>query len=107
MRRRLTDRQRLVLDVIRRWIAQHGYPPTLRELGGELGIASTNGVNDHLVALERKGWIVRTDRLSRGIRLADQPTRAQIAARLRGFADELRAPGTLRVDVTPLNYDDF
>jgi repressor LexA len=50
---KLTDRQRMVLEYICVSIQDRGYPPTLREIGLKLGIRSTNGVNDHLRALER------------------------------------------------------
>ena len=49
----LTDRQRQILDFITKRIQEQGYPPTIREIGEEMGIKSTNGVNDHLKALER------------------------------------------------------
>ena len=52
---KLTDRQRAVLGFIESQIRQLGYPPTIREIGRHLGMRSTNGVNDHLKALERKG----------------------------------------------------
>ena len=65
---KLTDRQRMVLEYIRGSIEQHGYPPTLREIGNHLGIKSTNGVNDHLRALERKGYLTREDMKSRTLR---------------------------------------
>lgn len=55
----ITDRQRRVLDAVTALSQRLGYPPTLRELGTELGIRSTNGVADHLRALERKGFVVR------------------------------------------------
>lgn len=70
--RSLTPRQAECLAVIRAWIRVHGVPPTLRELGGSMGIKSTNGVNDHLRALERKGFLERDRRRSRGIRLIGQ-----------------------------------
>jgi repressor LexA len=54
-----TLRQRLVLQAIADSLRTSGYPPTIRELGVTLGIRSTNGVNDHLKALERKGLIER------------------------------------------------
>lgn len=66
---KLTDRQRAVLDFISDSITQRGYPPTLREIGNHLGIRSTNGVNDHLRALERKGYLTREDMKSRTLRL--------------------------------------
>lgn len=66
---KLTDRQRAVLDFISDSISRRGYPPTLREIGNHLGIRSTNGVNDHLRALERKGYLTREDMKSRTLRL--------------------------------------
>ena len=65
---KLTDRQRAVLDFIVESITDRGYPPTLREIGNHLGIKSTNGVNDHLRALERKGYLTREDMKSRTLR---------------------------------------
>ncbi len=64
----LTQRQHQVLEFIRQSITQRGYPPTLREIGAHMGIRSTNGVNDHLRALERKGYLTREDMKSRALR---------------------------------------
>lgn len=66
----LTHRQQMVLEYIRRSITDRGYPPTLREIGAFMGIRSTNGVNDHLRALERKGYLTREDMKSRALRPA-------------------------------------
>lgn len=62
----------MVLDFIRQSIADRGYPPTLREIGARMGIRSTNGVNDHLRALERKGYLTREDMKSRALRPTSQ-----------------------------------
>ncbi len=70
---KLTDRQRAVLEFISDSITDRGYPPTLREIGNHLGIKSTNGVNDHLRALERKGYLTREDMKSRTLRLVRSP----------------------------------
>ena len=67
----LTKRQEQTLDFIRRSIEERGYPPTLREIGEHMGIRSTNGVNDHLRALERKGYLRREDMKSRALKLVD------------------------------------
>jgi len=64
----LTDRQQMVLDFIKESITSRGYPPTLREIGAKMGIKSTNGVNDHLRALERKGYLTREDMKSRALK---------------------------------------
>lgn len=76
---RLTARQQQVLEYIRSSIAQRGYPPTLREIGAHMGIRSTNGVNDHLRALERKGYLTREDMKSRAIK----PRESSLASRAR------------------------
>lgn len=68
----LTKRQEQTLDFIRRCIEERGYPPTLREIGEHMGIRSTNGVNDHLRALERKGYLRREDMKSRALKLVEQ-----------------------------------
>src|SRR5882672_1319415 len=70
----LTSRQQMVLDFIRESISERGYPPTLREIGAKMGIRSTNGVNDHLRALERKGYLTREDMKSRALRPCDTTT---------------------------------
>jgi repressor LexA len=65
---KLTQRQKMVLEFIQNTISSDGYPPTLREIGNFMGIRSTNGVNDHLRALERKGYLTRKDMKSRTLR---------------------------------------
>lgn len=67
----LTDRQREILDFIGKSIKKRGYPPTLREIGAAFEIRSTNGVNDHLRALEKKGYLKREDLKSRALRPVD------------------------------------
>ena len=66
-RQRLTTRQEEVLEIIQQAIARDGYPPTIREIGQRLGIRSTNGVNDHLKALEKKGYLTRGEAKSRAL----------------------------------------
>jgi len=73
----LTKRQKMVLDFINRTITSKGYPPTLREIGSHMGIRSTNGVNDHLRALERKGYLKREDMKSRALRPVESASEAE------------------------------
>ncbi|MCH2109125.1 MAG: transcriptional repressor LexA [Polyangiaceae bacterium] len=75
----LTKRQEQTLDFIRASIRERGYPPTLREIGEHMGIRSTNGVNDHLRALERKGYLRREDMKSRALRLVGEEESAEEA----------------------------
>ena len=62
-----TPRQRRVLDTIRRHLAVHGRPPTIREIGEAVEIRSPNGVMSHLRPLERKGLIRRAPGKARAI----------------------------------------
>lgn len=75
----LTKRQEQTLEFIRRSIEDRGYPPTLREIGEHMGIRSTNGVNDHLRALERKGYLTREDMKSRALKLVEDQLAAPSA----------------------------
>ncbi|MGZ6123813.1 MAG: transcriptional repressor LexA [Myxococcales bacterium] len=63
----LTERQEKILSFIKKSIQDQGYPPTIREIGVHFGIRSTNGVNDHLKALERKGYLMRGELKSRAL----------------------------------------
>jgi SOS-response transcriptional repressor LexA len=65
----LTERQREVWEFLARYTQENGRPPALREIGAHFGMQSTNAVNDHLIALERKGYITRDAMTARGIRL--------------------------------------
>ena len=69
--RGLSKRQSRCLEVITETIEKRGFPPTLREIGEVMGIRSTNGVNDHILALERKGYVRREDMKSRGLKVVD------------------------------------
>src|SRR6202142_1595213 len=89
----LTQRQQMVLDFIRQSIQDRGYPPTLREIGARMGIRSTNGVNDHLRALERKGYLTRKDMKSRALR----PT--SLATQILGEAGVPSEPAANDVDL--------
>lgn len=63
----ITDRQKEILTYIQKTTEERGYPPTIREIGEEMEIKSTNGVNDHLKALERKGFLTRGEQQSRSL----------------------------------------
>jgi SOS-response transcriptional repressor LexA len=67
----LTRRQSQCLEIINDSIEKQGFPPTMREIGKAMNIRSTNGVNDHLRALERKGYISRRDMKTRAIKVID------------------------------------
>lgn len=66
---RPTRRQLQVLRFVAQHIIESGYPPTFKEIGAQLGIRSTNGVQDHLQRLARKGFLLRDPLRSRAMRL--------------------------------------
>jgi repressor LexA len=55
----LTDRQKAIYDFLLKSIRERGFAPSIQEIGRQFKIASTNGVSDHLKALEKKGYIRR------------------------------------------------
>ena len=76
MRPKLTARQQEMLDYIERETGLSGVPPSIRQIGTALGITSTNGVRLHLQALQKKGYIRRSQRTSRGIVSLNRPPHA-------------------------------
>jgi len=72
MRPSLTERQQQMLDFIEHVVTTTGFPPSIRQIGEALHISSTNGVRTHLKALEKKGYIHRSLRTSRGIAMLDR-----------------------------------
>ena len=70
--KKLTPRQREVLEYISRMIKKSGIPPTIREIGKNFGISSTNGVRAILSSLVKKGYIKRKPLVSRGIELVKE-----------------------------------
>ena len=67
----LSTRQQKILDFIRRFSREHGFPPTIREIGEQVGISSTSVVSYNLNALEKKNRIERDRSVSRGLRLVE------------------------------------
>ncbi|MCG6915496.1 HTH domain-containing protein, partial [bacterium BMS3Abin03] len=67
MKTELTDRQNEILLFIKQFLAENGFPPTLREIGKKFEISSTFGVKRHLEALEKKGYLKIESNASRGI----------------------------------------
>jgi repressor LexA len=65
---KLTKRQHAVLEKIYDYILRNGYPPSIRDLAGLLGISSPRGISDHLGSLEKKGYMERKSS-ARSIRL--------------------------------------
>jgi repressor LexA len=76
----LTKRQQEIFDFIKRYSAKYGYPPTVRDIGKAVGLASSSTVHAHLANLERIGLLRRDPSKPRAIELLDRA-----AASVRGF----------------------
>ncbi|MFA5338829.1 MAG: transcriptional repressor LexA [Candidatus Omnitrophota bacterium] len=73
----LTAKQEKVLKFIRERVGER-LPPTIREIAGEIGVSSTGTVRDYLAALQKKGYLKRTNNKSRAIELLDSPNKIPI-----------------------------
>jgi len=74
----LTSRQKAIYDFLLKTIREKGFAPSIPEIGKQFKIASTNGVSDHLKALERKGYIRRVGK--RAIEVVNSLGKAAITA---------------------------
>jgi repressor LexA len=79
----VSDRQRAILEYLHEYVDQHGYPPTVREIGGAVGLRSPSTVHAHLAQLERAGLLRRDPTKPRALELtdrrrADQPQEAEV-----------------------------
>jgi repressor LexA len=72
----LTKRQQEIWEFLVRYVDAHGYPPTVREIGEEVGLASPSTVHAHLANLERAGLIKRDPTKPRAVELSGRSARA-------------------------------
>ncbi len=79
----LTKRQQEIFDFIKRYSAKYGYPPTVRDIGKAVGLASSSTVHAHLANLERIGLLRRDPTKPRAIELLDRA-----AAGVRGASSD-------------------
>lgn len=75
----LTPKQQGVYDYIVEFQAEHGYPPSVREIGAKLGLKSPSTVHFHLKGLERAGVIIKAEGKTRAITLAKLPNISRAA----------------------------
>jgi len=80
----LTEKQKRILQYIEDMVVERGSAPTIREIGQQFGISSTNGVRTHLTALIKKGYIRKADFISRGLELTRRVGNAIGRVRLVG-----------------------
>jgi repressor LexA len=82
---KLTQRQQEIFDYVRKYVGEHGYPPTVRDIGKAIGLASSSTVHAHLANLEKLG-VLRRD-----------PTKPRAIEVLKDKAREVVAPAGLPV----------
>jgi repressor LexA len=63
-----TERQQRILEVIRQFTSERGYPPSVREIGERVGLSSSSTIHAHLKTLERRGFISRDPTKPRALR---------------------------------------
>jgi len=68
----LTKRQQEIFDFIKRYSAKNGYPPTVRDIGKAVGLASSSTVHAHLANLEKLGLLRRDPTKPRAIEMLDR-----------------------------------
>src|SRR5690242_11043782 len=68
----LTKRQQEIFDFIKKYSAKYGYPPTVRDIGKAVGLASSSTVHAHLANLEKRGLLRRDPTKPRAIELLDR-----------------------------------
>ena len=71
----LSQKQVQILDFMYRFVDEKGYPPSIRDIEGGVGISSTSVVHYNLKILERQGYLHRDPEVSRGIELVDTSQR--------------------------------
>ena len=79
----LTDRQQQIWNYLVEYVDRHGYPPTVREIGEEVGLASPSTVHAHLANLERAGLLKRDPTKPRALELIGReraPSQSAVAA---------------------------
>jgi repressor LexA len=72
----LTERQRQIMDFLTHYVDARGYPPTVREIGDAVGLASPSTVHAHLANLERAGLLRRDPTKPRALELVHRPAAA-------------------------------
>jgi repressor LexA len=80
---KMSQRQQAILDFIKVSVRERGYPPSVREIGEAVGLASSSTVHGHLDRLEKKGLIRRDPTKPRAIEILDDDSRANFAFSVR------------------------
>src|SRR5918994_4422650 len=79
--RHLTKRQQEIFDYVRSYVGDHGYPPTVRDIGKAVGLTSSSTVHAHLANLEKHGVLRRDPTKPRAIEVLKGKARQAVGAR--------------------------
>ena len=90
----ITPKQQNIYDFIQSFTAEHGYPPSVREIGAAMGLKSPSTVHFHLKGLEEAGMIVKAEGKTRAITLPAAPNRA-VAEESNARADRIPVVGSV------------
>ncbi len=82
---KLSARQNKILGMIRDFVTEYGYPPSIRQIGEAADISSTSVVSYNLGVLQRKGLLARDPEVSRGLRLVEEDEDAIPVAEQDGY----------------------
>jgi repressor LexA len=88
----LSKRQQEIYDFVVRYAARHGYPPTVREIGEEVGLASPSTVHAHLANLERAGLLRRDPTKPRALEVVGRERAASSEGGRQAVRDPRRLP---------------
>src|SRR5205814_10645008 len=88
----LTGRQQEIWDFLVEYVDRHGYPPTVREIGEEVGLASPSTVHAHLANLERAGLLRRDPTKPRALELIGRERPQALPRESEERADVARLP---------------
>jgi repressor LexA len=104
----LTGRQQEIWDFVVEYVDRHGYPPTVREIGAEVGLASPSTVHAHLANLERVGLLRRDPTKPRALELVglrrEEPPRPAAEVRRLPLVGQIAAGGPLLADQNVEDY---
>ena len=72
--KKISDKQQRILEYIKEYSLEHGYPPSVREIGAEMGLRSPTTVHAHLKKLQEAGWLEPSEHKSRALTPVSGPS---------------------------------
>ena len=99
----LSEREQRILDYMREYVAKWGYPPTVRDVAGALGIKSTSTVHKDIANLERQGYLKKDPAKPRALMIVDPETGDQVREQAAGFGmDSVPLQDVERTDIVDI-----